>query len=200
MKVLVTGFEPFDGSSMNPSAEVAKSLSGRIIGGHDVTGVVLPLDYETALKEVNKHIEEHKPDVILCCGQAGRAAISIERIAVNAISTKRSDNQGKTPEQDTISSSGEVAYFTNLDPKPLVDALDNEGIPAFVSYHAGIYGCNWLIYNIMEWISSGRLQTKATFVHIPPLPEQAIEKSQLDMPTMALELSTRALEVIIEAL
>ncbi len=199
-KILITGFEPFDGFTVNPSEEIVKVLDDRKINQFSLVGLVLPLDYKKALEIVETTIVKHKPEYVLCCGQANRAAISIERIAVNAISTKKSDNYENTPESDIIEFEGPVAYFANIDPLQLVQALLDSGIPAHVSYHAGLYGCNWLLYNVMDWIEKGAHDTKATFIHLPALPSQAIEKDMMHMATMPLDLQVKALEVIIKNL
>jgi pyroglutamyl-peptidase len=199
-RLLLTGFEPFDGFTQNPSAEVAKSLHRGSIGAFEVTGLVLPLDYNNALNILDKKLDEYKPDVILCCGQANRETISIERIAVNVLSTKKPDNYGNIPESDIIDNDGPAAYFPNIDPFPLVQALLNEGIPAYVSYHAGAYGCNWLIYNVMRRIEIGAIKAKATFIHLPPLPSQAIQKDMMSLATMPLGFQLNAMETIIKSL
>jgi pyroglutamyl-peptidase len=126
--------------------------------------------------------------------------MSLERLAINSQNTGRSDNQGNTPEQDVIEPSGDAAYFSNIDPHPLVEALTREGIQAYVSYHAGIYGCNWLFYNMMRSISQGKHDIKAIFIHLPPFPEQALEKSKMDMATMSRDLMTKGLEIVIQNL
>jgi pyroglutamyl-peptidase len=198
--VLITGFEPFDGFTVNPSEEIVKKFEGTKINHHSIFGVVLPLDYKNAFDVLDKAIEKHKPDFILCCGQANRAAISIERLAVNAVSTKRPDNYENTPESDIINFEGPAAYFSNIDPLPLVEALIDEGIPAFVSYHAGLYGCNWILYRVMQQIEDSPLKAKATFIHLPPLPSQAIEKDMMSLATMTLDMQIDAIAVIIQSL
>ncbi|MFX0108110.1 MAG: pyroglutamyl-peptidase I [Candidatus Hodarchaeota archaeon] len=199
-KILITGFEPFDGYSLNPSAEIAKALNGYENGDSSVIGAVLPLDYENAMEEFDKIIKKTNPEIVLCCGQANRATVTIERIAINAIGIKRPDNYDNIPESDIIDPEGPVAYFSNIDPHPLVEALSEQGIPASVSYHAGIYGCNWLLYKVMRLIDTGKLNARATFVHVPPLPSQAIEKDSPSLATMTLDMLVRALEIIIEQL
>ncbi|MFX0053404.1 MAG: pyroglutamyl-peptidase I [Promethearchaeota archaeon] len=196
-KALITGFEPFDGFSVNPSAELAQVVEGTRIGNFEVVGEVLPLDYRKAFSLLEELIEDYSPNALLCTGQANRPAITIERIAVNAISTTRADNYGYIPETDLISDQGPPAYFTNIDPHPLVKALKNEDIPAFVSYHAGVYGCNWLIYKVMEWIGASEMNLMATFIHVPPLPQQAIEKENPQLATMPLGTIAEAIKVII---
>ena len=207
--VLVTGFEPFDGFTINPSEEVAKSLDGKIIKphstaeiveSHKIVGLVLPLDYQNALGVLDKALEKHQPDYVLCCGQANRAVITIERIAINVLSTKRSDNYDNIPETDIINHEGPAAYFSNIEPQPLVQILKENEIPAEVSYYAGAYGCNWLLYNVMQRIETGDLDMKATFIHLPPIPSQAIQKDQPTLATMPLDMLVNALVTIIKSL
>jgi len=198
--ILITGFEPFDGFTVNPSEEVAKTLDDQQINQFSIVGLVLPLDYKNALTILDVALKKHRPEYVLCLGQANRAAISIERIAVNAISTTRPDNYENNPKSDIIEPDGPAAYFANIDSFPLVQALLESGIPAQVSYHAGLYGCNWLLYNLMDWIETVSLDTKATFIHLPPLPSQAIEKDMMSMATMPLEMQVNAVEIIIKNL
>ena len=198
--ILVTGFEPFDGFKINPSEEVAKALHEKNIGQYSVIGLVLPLDYKNALDILDDAIAEHRPEYILCLGQANRAVITIERIAINVLSTKKSDNYDNLPESDIINYEGPAAYFANLEPQPLVQILKDNGIPAEVSYYAGAYGCNWLLYNVMHRIDHGGLETQSTFIHLPPLPAQAIEKDLPTLATMPLEMELKALVEIIKSL
>ncbi|MGY5876256.1 MAG: pyroglutamyl-peptidase I [Candidatus Thorarchaeota archaeon] len=198
--ILVTGFEPFDGFETNPSAEVARAIDGKTIAGNIVAGIVLPLDYNTALDVVGKSIGELNPSHVLACGQANRAVLTIERIAVNALSTFKEDNYGNKPESDIIIENAPVAYYSNIDPHPLVERLRQVGIPAFVSYHAGIFGCNWLLFNLLHRVHTEGLAVETTFIHLPPLPIQTMEKMTPFLPTMSLDVQVRALEIIIENL
>lgn len=199
-KILVTGFEPFDGFDINPSEEVAKAVNGKEIDQHSIVGLVLPLDYKNALGILDKALEKHKPDYVLCLGQANRAVITIERIAINVLSTKRPDNYDNTPESDVINYEGPAAYFANLEPQVLVQILKDKEIPAEISYFAGAYGCNWLLYNIMQRIEIGKLKAQATFIHLPPIPSQAIQKDMMSLATMPLEMLIEALVEIIKFL
>jgi pyroglutamyl-peptidase len=199
-KLLATGFEPFNGYSVNPSDELVKTIDGRKIAGYDIVGATLPLDYTTALDKLEKLLAAHNPQVILCCGQASRATISIERIAINALGTKRADNYGNTPETDVIDVEAPAAYYSNIDPRPLVEALKGEGIPAYVSYHAGTYGCNWILFSILHRIATGKIRGRVTFIHLPPLPSQALEKDKMELATMPLQNIVRAMEVVIQTL
>lgn len=198
--ILVAGFEPFDGFTTNPSEEVAKYLDGKIINKHSIVGLVLPLDYKNSLGILDEVLDKHKPDYVLCCGQASRAVITIERIAINILSTKKPDNYGNTPESDVINYEGPAAYFANLEPQALVQILKDKEIPADISYYAGAYGCNWLLYNVMQRIEYGELDAQATFIHFPPLPSQVIQKDMMSLATMQLDMLIDAMVTIIKSL
>ena len=197
--ILVTGFEPFDGFTINPSEEVAKALDGKIINQYSIVGLVLPLDYKNALGILDKALEKNKPDYVLCMGQANRAVITIERIAINVLLTVRPDNYGYTPETDIINHEGPAAYFANLEPKGLVELLKEKEIPAEVSYFAGAFGCNWLLYNVMQRIENNELEAQATFIHLPPIPAQAIQKPFPPLASMSLDMLVEALVTIIQS-
>ncbi|MHA1247527.1 MAG: pyroglutamyl-peptidase I family protein [Candidatus Thorarchaeota archaeon] len=195
--VLVTGFEPFDGFEVNPSAEVARSLDGEVVATYDVIGRVLPLDYRSLGETLERLVTEHRPDVVLACGQANRGAITLERIAINAVSTTREDNTGYAPERDLIIEYGPAAYFTTIDVHRLAEVLRTHGIPAEVSYHAGTYGCNWVLYFLLHRAAMDEQPERIGFVHIPPLPSQAIQKRLATLPTMGLTTSIQAIRLII---
>src|SRR5262245_25847151 len=97
MKVLVTGFEPFGGERTNSSIEAVRRLPGRI-GSLDVTTAELPTSYARSHAALEAAIARVAPDIVLCIGQAGeRAALSIERIAVNIQDADIPDNDGARP-------------------------------------------------------------------------------------------------------
>ncbi len=198
--LLITGFEPFGGDDINPSAEIAKTLDGQTIGRFRVVGRVISLDYTRALDEVRRYLAEHRPSVILACGQGNRDAICLEKIAINAIDTSRSDNYGNTPENDLIVPDGPAGYFTLLDVHHLLGQLKKNEIPAIISYHAGTYGCNWLFYNLMHWITTGTLNAKAGFIHVPLLPSQAEKKDGGVVSSMSLDVMLDGIKIIIENL
>ena len=112
----------------------------------------------------------------------------------------RADNKGYAPDDDVIIPEAPAAYFSNINLQPLAEALNRESIPVYISYHAGTYGCNWILFNILHRIALGELDAKATFVHVPPLPSQAIEKKNMSLATMPLDTLIHAIEIIIQNL
>jgi len=57
LKILITGFEPFGGETLNPSWEVAKQLDGIKVLGAEVVAVQLPCVFATSLKCLSQALE-----------------------------------------------------------------------------------------------------------------------------------------------
>ncbi len=196
--VLVTGFEPFGGDSINPSWEVARALHGGCIQGVPVIGAQLPCTFEGAVPALQKLIRHHKPRLVLALGLAGnRSAISLERVAINWMDARIPDNAGAQPADLPVKAGGPAAYFTRLPIKALVERLHAQGLPAEVSTTAGSFVCNQVFYGLMSTLRR-QPSVAAGFIHLPPLPEQDV----LPPPSLALPLTeqVRGLQLIVQAL
>src|SRR5690606_10433474 len=113
MKVLVTGFDPFGGEKVNPSIEAVKRLPDKIAGA-DIIKVELPTVFGKSIERLEKALNEHRPDITICVGQAGgRSRISVERVAININDGRIPDNEGNQPIDEPIFEDGENAYFSN---------------------------------------------------------------------------------------
>ena len=78
--VLITGFEPFGGESVNPSWEVVSGLDNAIIAGCRVVARQLPCVFGESLAVLNAAIDALSPSLVLAVGQAGgRTDITVER-------------------------------------------------------------------------------------------------------------------------
>lgn len=111
MKILVTGFEPFDGETVNPALEAVKGLPERI-GDAEIVKAEIPVVFGRAGEKLAEAVAACTPDIVLCIGQAGGASvISVERIAVNLIDARIADNDGKQPVDVPVKEDGENAYF-----------------------------------------------------------------------------------------
>ena len=83
MKILLTGFDPFGGESINPSWEVVRRIPKKI-KDVEIKGIQIPTVFQKSFKVLKKEIESFNPDVVICVGQAGgRQGITPERIAIN---------------------------------------------------------------------------------------------------------------------
>lgn len=198
MRILVTGFEPFGGESRNPSAEVVELLPDQI-GGADVIKRILPVVRGKASEALMEAVENFRPDAVLSIGQAGgRAAVSVERVAVNLDDYRIPDNGGNQPADEPVVPDGPDAYLCRLPVKAMVEAIRKEGIPAEVSLSAGTFVCNHLFYSGSHFLARSFPGVPCGFIHIPFLPEQVADKP--GQPSMSLNVSAKAVEAAIKAI
>ena len=177
MKLLLTGFEPFAGDTVNPALEAVKALPERI-GSVQIVKLAVPTVFRESIDLVTQAIAHIHPDAVLCVGQAGgRAQITPERVAINLDDAPVPDNKGSQPVDTPISPDGDSAYFATLPIKAMVRAIREAGIPAAVSNTAGTYVCNHLMYGVLYTLAKKHPGVKGGFVHVPFLPEQASLRS-----------------------
>ncbi|EOA8956069.1 pyroglutamyl-peptidase I [Vibrio harveyi] len=188
-KVLITGFEPFGGESINPALEAVKRLNGRKLDGGEVVMCQVPVTRYESIEAVIESIELHQPDIVITVGQAaGRTAITPERVAINVDDFRIPDNGGHQPIDEPVIPGGPDAYFTTLPIKAITRALQQENIPCQVSNTAGTFVCNHLFYGVQHYLRDKSV--RHGFVHIPLLPEQDSSGNQ---PTMSLDVIVEGL-------
>lgn len=178
MKILVTGFEPFNGRDINPSQLILEKIEAP----KDTILIkkLLPVEFKATTIILKELLKEHQPDVVISLGQAGnRPEISVERVAINLDNVRSSngkrevaDNAGDVPVDETIVEGAPTAYFSTLPVWELVKAMQDEGVDAAVSYTAGTYVCNHVMFTVLHEVAMLYPDTKAGFIHVPFLPEQ----------------------------
>ena len=192
--VLLTGFTPFAGEMVNPSWQAVRALGGATIEGTRVVVAELPCEFDASLPALWRAVRRHEPRVAIAVGLAGgRDGISLERVAINMIDARIPDNAGAQPVDVPVLGSGAAAFFSTLPIKGALLELQRAGIPAHISQTAGTYVCNQVFYALMHALRRRR-NTRAGFVHVPWLPEQAAAHGQ---PGMPLDQMTKALEIIV---
>ena len=192
MRILITGFEPFGGQSINPSWEVARALDGLHLPQAQVRAVQLPCVFAQAMTVLKRALQDTEPDIVLALGQAeGRSDISVERIAINIMDARIADNAGAQPIDQPVVVGGPAAYFSTLPIKHLVNRLRAVGFPASVSQTAGTFVCNQVFYALQHALA-GRA-VRSGFVHLPLLPEQAAHWPGPTLPSMPLSTQVAAL-------
>lgn len=175
-RVLVTGFEPFDGESTNPSWQVAEAVAAAVPG---VTAVRLSCVFGTALEELRDAVRAHAPDLVLCLGQAGgRTGLGFERVAVNIDDARIPDNAGRQPVDEPVIPGGPAAYFAPLPVKACVAAAREAGVPASVSQTAGTFVCNHVFYGLAHLVATERPSLRGGFVHVPYAPHQVTDRAE----------------------
>ena len=189
-KLLITGFDPFGGATVNPAWEAVKNLP-ETIGDFTLCKLMIPTVFGEAARVLLEKAEQWQPDVILCIGQAGgRAAVTPERIAVNIRDARIPDNAGNQPIGQFVAENGPAAYFATLDVSAMADAIRQKNLPGTVSNSAGAFVCNDVLYTLLHHYAESAV--KIGFIHVPYLPQQGEPSLSLDKITTAL---TAAIEV-----
>jgi len=194
--VLLTGFEPFEGESLNPSWEAVSRLEGTEIRGHRVEVEQLPVVFGRALEVLREAIRRTNPALVLCVGQAkGLAGLALERVALNLEDARITDNAGRQPVDQPVVPDGPVAYFATLPLRAILARLHEAGIPAQLSLSAGAYVCNHVFYGLRHLAEATHLP--CGFIHIPLLPAQAVRHP--GQPSLALDQVVQGLRLAVEA-
>ena len=189
-KLLITGFDPFDGASVNPSWEAVKRLPDSV-GKYALCKLEIPTAFGKASATILEKAAQFQPDLILCIGQAGgRAAVTPERIAVNIRDARITDNEGNQPQGAFVVEGAPAAYFATAPVTDMAAAICKAGLPATVSNSAGAFVCNDTMFALLHHFSGSPV--RVGFIHIPYLPEQG-------EPSLPLEQAVAALTAAIEA-
>jgi pyroglutamyl-peptidase len=198
--VLVTGFEPFGGYAVNPSAELAKAMAGRVVEGYRVETAVLPVHHAEAPARARALLADLAPAAVVHLGLAeGRARVAVERVALNVMEYRIPDNAGVRVAGQPCVPAGPAAYLASLPVAEIVSALVAAGIPAYLSNTAGTYLCNQTLYATLHEIERLGLPTRAGFVHVPLLPEM-VAAAGADQPSMDVAVTLRAVELALHAI
>ena len=191
MKLLVTGFEPFGGAAVNPSWLAVDALPGQI-GRWTIHKLRVPVVFGQAGETVLAAAETIRPDAVLCVGQAGgRGAVTPEMAALNVRFARIPDNAGQTPRDEPVIPHGPAAYFATLPARAMAEAISASGVPGAVSFSAGAFVCNDLLYTLLHHFHD--TPVRVGFLHVPYLPEQG-------MPALPLQDTTAALLAAIQAI
>ena len=189
-RILVTGFEPFGGETVNPSWEAVRALPEEIPGGRLVKAQI-PVEYEKSGAELRRLLEKENPDLTILCGQAGgRKWVCVECCAINRDHAQAPDNAGEVRRYRPIAPEGPAAYFTDLPVEKMVAEAQAAGVPCEPSFSAGTYVCNHLYYTLL---SKGR---RGCFIHVPYSAEQARDTQR---PYLEITQMTQGILAAIQA-
>jgi len=197
-RILLTGFEPFERDTVNPSWEVARALDGWECEGARVKAVQLPCVFGRAIEALDAALTSQQPTLAIALGLAGtRIDITPERIAINIDDARIADNAGQQPIDLPVIAGAPAAYFSTLPIKAMVRDLRAAGVPASVSNSAGTFVCNHVFFALMHRLATRPelAGTRGGFVHLPCLPEQAARLT--GVPSLALATQIEGLRVLL---
>jgi len=185
-KVLISGFKPFGGATLNPSELLVNVLEQDQIPGVELFTVVLPVEFDRSAEILLEKVKQIQPDLVIAFGQAeGRTAINPEKIAINLDDARIPDNSGDERKDVVIDKNGSDSYVTTLPIEMMVDAMKRAGYPADISLSAGAFVCNHIFYKLQKTLSGSNI--RSGFVHLPLVTEQSSEfpgKFTMDLENM----------------
>lgn len=193
-RVLLTGFDPFGGDLTNPSWLAVQALQGRQVAGHRVVAACLPTVFGQALMVLQGLLARHRPALVIGVGQAGgRAALSLERVAININDARIPDNAGGQPVDTPVCRDGPAAYFSTLPIKAMMLAIRQADVQAEVSQTAGTFVCNHVFYGLMHELATrpALRGTRGGFIHVPWLPGQGTPAMPLEEMVTGLRAAVR---------
>ena len=202
-KVLLTGFEAFGKTPINPAEQVARALNHKVIERHQVVSIIVPNTFFKSIDVVVEAIRKCRPEIVIMLGEyGGRSSITVERICHNYNDSARyrlKDNDGKMLKGEPTVVGGPVAYYSTLPIRAMVKAMRQAGIPVDISDTPGTNVCNHLMYGILHFITLNQLPIRAGWVHLPFLPSTAALEGNLGTPSMSKETSVQGIIAAIKA-
>ena len=202
-KVLLTGFEAFGNTPINPAELVARTMDGMEVGNGAIVGRVVPCVFFKTIDVVKEAIDEVQPQVVVMLGEyGGRSMVTVERLAQNLNDCARyhlADNDACVLQDRLTVPDGPAAYYSSLPVRAMVKAMREEGVPSDISDTPGTFLCNHLMYGILHYIATTGLRIRAGWVHLPHLPSIAALEQNLGAPSMSVETSVAGVRAGIRA-
>ena len=195
--VLLTGFEPFGGDAANPSGDAVRLVAAGWDRPETLVTDILPVTFAGAAARLRDLLADHRPDVVIAAGLAGgRAAVGVERVAVNLIDARIPDNAGDRPIDRPSVAGSPAAHFATLPVKAIAVGIRAAGIPAEVSYTAGTFVCNHVMFTALDatGLDTTGTGTRAGFIHVP----WASGQGRDGQPELPLADIARALRIAID--
>jgi pyroglutamyl-peptidase len=194
--ILLTGYEAFGDFRVNPSIAACMRLDGKIFNGYKVVVEEISMDFTEVRDIIEGHLDKYRPAAVISTGVSREgASISLERVAINITTATGPSEEEELPTDEALRPGCPAAYLTTLPLWRLLEGLKTALIPAVISNSAGTLGCNQIFYQVMDYLDRNGMDIPAGFIHVPRLPEQALDGKN---PSMTLDLIARALEIVVE--
>jgi pyroglutamyl-peptidase len=190
-KTVLYSFAPFGNLQSNPGAEIASKIHA---SQSQCSLCILPVTFRCQ-KELLASFLETKPDRIIGFGvAAGIPNVHVECYALNEVHARIPDNEGNQPSLVPILPHEPSAYRTSMDVEKIVTDLQANAIPAALSFHAGLYVCNYSYYWTLHLCRLHQLE--GLFIHVPLSPKEAIRQKSAQSsfpPSMIAEALSHTL-------
>ena len=200
MRLLITCFEPFAGSDVNPSQRACAALTDAPPEGIQLHAVTLHCVDRACERNLLSAVREVSPDAVFALGEQGReSGLAFERFAINLRDYRIPDNADNRIENQPVITGAPAGCFTTLPVEEMAAAAREAGVPARVSRDAGTFLCNQAYYALLHARETRAITSPSVFVHVPRLPEQAATSERV-VPSMSTETVVLGLRAAIGVL
>lgn len=203
MRIVISGFEPFGGSGLNPSGDVVRRVMAAhahraLSGGLALQGITLPVvggvRPGSARHAIRVAIADFRPQAVICVGEASsRASICIERIAFNERSYRIADNSGsRITSAPVVRGAPKCLRSTAAHPgmlRAMRVAVRAHDATVRMSDDAGRFICNEVLFDCLH---RARGAYEAVFIHVPQTPAQARTRGGCGGTPLPAAVSARA--------
>ncbi|MDP9025100.1 MAG: hypothetical protein M3N13_06995, partial [Candidatus Eremiobacteraeota bacterium] len=174
---------------------------GRTIAGRSIAARVLPVETRNVRERMEQALLQEDPDLVVCLSQfGGRAALTLERVAVNVLDFDFPDNVGVIRKGDVIARGSADARLSNVPFEKIIEAWHSNGMPGYVSNSAGTFLGNQVLYETLGLTENSSPPVLVGLVHLPYLPAQAIHAGCESNPSMSLDMMKKGIDILIETI
>lgn len=184
--LLLTAFGPFGGDPYNPTEHALAPVAEAAAASARVVTEVLPVEFDAASTRIRHLVRTHKPDVVVSLGlAAGRTAVTPERVAINLAEARIPDESGARPVGLPLRDAAPAAHFSTLPLTAMVAAIADTEVPAALSYSAGAFVCNAVMFAGLDEIAALRAEDPtapeavAGFIHVPQVEDGGMTQAEI---------------------
>lgn len=193
-RILLTAFEPYEEWTTNASWLALIELTRQLPTDVEITTRLYPTELQRMKDKLVQDLKGNF-DYAFHVGQApGSSSLQLEEVALNVATRGHSIDQ--VEQAGVVCCGGADAYLSPLPVRMYAKSLRQAGIPARVSFHAGTFLCNAILYWSCKLADDLELPTKATFIHVPLDTSQVLELDE-STPFMPSAMVATALRLLI---
>ncbi len=163
MSILLTAFDLYDEWEENSSWTALTEYLKEYGVAPDIITRRYPVNFALMKERLEADLQRGVRGVIHLGQRPGTAKLHLEALCVNVAGFTK----GTGSEFGSLIEGAPVAYRSQCPLGLWCDSLQRSGVPAEVSYHAGTYLCNAIMYLSHYWFAARSLNVPVVFVHTP---------------------------------
>ena len=196
VNILLTGFSPYAGRSVNASW-VAASLLQKQVNKPDVMAIEIPVVWGEPQRVMSETLRGYNPEIIIAMGEGKPGCIQLETLALNQRAHKR-DNTDSFPIKENSCPDGPEVVKSSAPLVEIRNRLIGKGVPVLLSLDPGGFLCEEILYILETTCIHHPSVNLAMFVHLPPYgtPLRFRNRERVCEDELLLEFTTDLIEAV----